>query len=93
MSGEFSFKGKKDLPPMAVSFGRMSVNKTGSWRSVRPVVDESKCTGCMFCWKFCPEACIAPGAKPRIDLDYCKGCGICREECPAGAISFVEEER
>lgn len=90
---EIIFKGEEDLPLMAVSFGRMSVNKTGSWRSMRPVVDETKCSGCGICWKFCPEACISPDDKPKVDLDYCKGCGICQEECPTGAISFEEEKR
>ena len=93
MDKKIVFKSEKDLPPMAVSSGRMSHNLTGSWRSMRPVIDEEKCTGCGICWKFCPEACIRPDEKPKIDLDYCKGCGICQEECPAGAISFVEEER
>ena len=93
MSKKIVFKSEKDLPPMAVSSGRMSHNLTGSWRSRHPIIDEERCTGCGICWKFCPEACIRPDEKPKIDLDYCKGCGICQEECPAGAISFVEEER
>lgn len=93
MNKKIVFKSKKDLPLMAVSFGKMSANKTGSWRSERPVIDKAKCTGCMICWKFCPEACIAPEKPLKIDLDYCKGCGICWVECPVGAISVVEEKR
>ena len=91
MDDEIKFKNVDDLPPMTVSFGLMMVNKTGGWRSLRPVIDNEKCTSCMICWKFCPEACIAPEEKPVIDLDYCKGCGICAEECPRGAITLVEE--
>lgn len=75
------------------STGSMLVNKTGAWRSLRPVIDPGRCTGCLICWKFCPEACIRPGKLPEVDLDYCKGCGICAEECPRGAIEMVREKR
>lgn len=79
---------------MVVSFADTMVNKTGSWRSVRPVIDLDKCISCMLCWKFCPDSCIKiVGDKPVIDLDYCKGCGICEEECPKDAIKMVEERR
>ena len=91
MADEIKFKNMNDLPPMTVSSGSMLINKTGGWRSLRPVIDYEKCTACMICWKFCPEACIEPGEPPVITLDYCKGCGICAEECPAGAIILIEE--
>ena len=91
MDDEVKFKNVDELPPMIVSFGLMAINKTGGWRSLRPVIDDEKCTSCMICWKFCPELCIAPEEKPVIDLDYCKGCGICAEECPRGAITLIEE--
>jgi len=91
MDNEIKFRNVDDLPPMTVSFGLMTVNKTGGWRSLRPVIDNEECTSCMICWKFCPEACITPEGKPAIDLDFCKGCGICAEECPRGAITLVEE--
>ena len=91
MADEIKFRNIDDLPTMTVSFGSTLVNKTGGWRSVRPVVDAEKCTSCMICWKFCPELCITPGELPVMDLDYCKGCGICAEECPTGAITLVEE--
>jgi 2-oxoacid:acceptor oxidoreductase delta subunit (pyruvate/2-ketoisovalerate family) len=91
MDDEVRFKNVDDLPPMIVSFGLMAINKTGGWRSLRPVIDDEKCTSCMICWKFCPEVCITPEEKPVIDLDYCKGCGICAEECPRGAITLIEE--
>ena len=93
MADEIKYKNLKELPPMTVSVGCMLVNKTGSWRSMRPVMDAEKCTSCMICWKFCPDACIKINSenKPEIDLDYCKGCGICAEECPVGAIELVEE--
>ena len=31
---------------------------TGSWRSMRPVVDADKCTKCAQCWMYCPDAAI-----------------------------------
>lgn len=32
--------------------------KTGSWRTFKPVIDESKCIHCMHCVLNCPENCI-----------------------------------
>lgn len=88
---EIVFKTVKDLPTMVMSTGSIEINKTGGWRSVRPIIDYEKCNACMICWKFCPDACIERKDKPVIDLDYCKGCGICAEECPRKAITLVPE--
>lgn len=33
-------------------------NKTGSWRSLRPVFDASNCTHCMMCVLYCPDMAI-----------------------------------
>jgi len=68
-------------------------NKTGSWRSFRPVVDLSKCRKCGVCETFCPDYAIevtADGA--RVDYDYCKGCLLCVKECPFKAISSESEK-
>ena len=51
-------------------------NKTGSWRSFRPVIDEKKCIGCGNCVNFCPDDCIKiiekDGKKIAvIEYDYC----------------------
>jgi pyruvate ferredoxin oxidoreductase delta subunit len=70
---------------------RGSVGKTGSWRTFVPVLDPDRCTKCLLCWVYCPEACISKDLD--IDLDYCKGCGICAEECPQDAIAMVKEEK
>lgn len=92
MAEKVKLKSLKDLPPMVVSTEYMLINKTGVWRSMRPVIDMEKCISCMICWKFCPDACIIiEDDKPVIDMDYCKGCGICAEECPRKAIRLVEE--
>lgn len=84
------FKSHKDLPPMSVSSVPTSVNKTGGWRVLTPVIDYDKCISCMICWKFCPEICITAEDKPKIILEYCKGCGICAFECPKKAIKMIE---
>ncbi|MDD5680067.1 MAG: 4Fe-4S binding protein [Candidatus Omnitrophica bacterium] len=77
-----------------MSLANTRYNKTGKWRSIRPVIDYSKCTSCMICWKFCPDvAIVIKDEKPFIDLDYCKGCAICIEECPARAIKIEEEKK
>ena len=33
-------------------------NKTGSWRTKKPVTDYALCIGCSICAKVCPEGCI-----------------------------------
>ncbi|MDB4349529.1 4Fe-4S binding protein [Omnitrophica bacterium] len=89
-----TFKTHKDLPLCAMSLSNTLYNKTGSWRSIRPVVHKEKCTSCLLCWKFCPEPCITiVEGIPVIDYDYCKGCGICIEVCPKAAIEFEEEKK
>jgi len=72
--------------------------KTGDWRDMKPVIDQSKCipavknrAACYLCWLYCPEGVIKTGIPVEIDMDYCKGCGICAEECPAKAITMVPE--
>lgn len=65
---------------------------TGTWRSVRPVVDVDKCTKCLMCWIVCPDASIVQTEKAvDVNLKYCKGCGICTHVCPVGAITGVPE--
>lgn len=72
--------------------------RTGSWRVLRPIINNDKCipvkTGkksCFNCWLYCPDCVVSKTIPPTIDLEYCKGCGICAEECPADAIEMVSE--
>ena len=89
---------KKNL---AVDPGTSKNNKTGNWRTYRPVIDHDKCIACGKCARVCPEGCVFPVGDNAMqgkifyekDLDYCKGCGICAEECPVNAIKMVLEEK
>ena len=87
------FKTYKDLPDSAMSLASTLSNKTGVWRTLRPVVKPELCVSCLLCWKFCPEPCIKMvDGIPVIDYDYCKGCGICVEVCSRKAIELQEEK-
>jgi len=67
-------------------------NHTGSWRSMRPVVDQEKCRECGFCWLYCPDSAISRKDAITINYTYCKGCGICAVECKFDAITMNPEE-
>ena len=72
--------------------GTTVVNRTGSWRIFRPVVDKEKCVGCGRCSVFCPDGVInVKDGKAEVDYDYCKGCGICSKVCPLKAITMERE--
>jgi len=86
--------GWKHLTPggIIITPGSAREFHTGDWRTKRPILQESKCTNCLFCWIWCPEPAILRGPKKiSFDYEYCKGCGICATECPVKAITMVEE--
>ncbi len=68
---------------------------TGSWRTLKPIIDYAKCTKkCFFCYEFCPDSSVEKTEDgPKIDYVHCKGCGICAYECPKEAIEMVSEEK
>lgn len=82
----------QELPLTPISDAPSTINLTGYWRVIRPVVDKAKCKRCTICWKFCPDGSIVlVDGVPEIDLNYCKGCGICAHECPSKCITMVQE--
>ncbi len=69
--------------------------RTGLWRVMRPVIDESRCRQCWWvCSTFCPDNAmpVDSDGQPHIDYEHCKGCGICVVQCPTHAIAAVPEE-
>jgi pyruvate ferredoxin oxidoreductase delta subunit len=77
----------QDLPlgGVVTDAGSSANYQTGDWRgALRPVINLERCTSCMLCWVYCPDAAIitANGKVTGIDYDFCKGCGICAVECP-----------
>lgn len=79
-----------------VTAGSTLNNKTGPWRTYKPVTDLKKCIGCSLCSKVCPDACIVMIQKnkkniPVTNYDYCKGCGLCAHECPVKAINMEKD--
>ncbi len=89
--------GWKEIPIGGVITRRASalMNKTGSWRAFRPVIDESKCINCSLCVTHCPDNAVPykNGKRGKINLDYCKGCGICASICPVKCIKMEEESK
>jgi len=86
-------KSYEELPLTPISNESSTINLTGLWRVIRPVVDKKKCKKCKICWKFCPDSAIRlVDGEPVIDLRYCKGCGICAVECPQKCIIMVKED-
>jgi ferredoxin len=58
------------------------------------ILDESLCTGCGSCVKYCPvRAMSVVNKKSRIDEAKCIGCGQCEIQCPEGIIGLVYQER
>ena len=66
-----------------------------------PRVDESLCTGCGECSRFCEyHAIVTIGTTPLIFPEMCHGCGGCIKVCPQNAltetdrrIGIIEESR
>ena len=80
---------------IAIHSGVTSVMvRTGLWRTMRPVINYEKCSGCWWiCSTYCPDGAINVRADgyPDIDYDHCKGCLICVAQCPPHAIESIAE--
>ncbi len=84
----------EDLPPLPLMDVLTDTVPMPSWRAMKPVIHNEKCTKCYVCWKFCPDMAIAIDDEgyPVIHLGFCKGCGICANECAPEAIEMVRED-
>ncbi|MFA5183963.1 MAG: 4Fe-4S dicluster-binding protein [Patescibacteria group bacterium] len=89
---------KKTKLKLSAGANTSLTNKTGGWRTQKPVTDHQACIGCSLCAKICPENCIQmlPRAgshqlKPITDYNYCKGCALCAKECPVKAIKMEND--
>jgi len=88
-------KSVREMPLTCLSLPTKGTGgRTGFWRTFRPELDKGKCTKCLLCWVYCPEAVVNRDAQdyPIIDYDYCKGCGICAFECRTKALTMRREE-
>jgi len=58
------------------------------------IADESLCTGCGTCIKYCPVRAVSVvNKKSRIDEAKCMGCGQCELQCPEGVLTIAYKER
>ena len=57
-------------------------------KTMLPVFDAEKCTGCRECVKHCAFNALAYIAKkPLVFDEVCHSCGLCQIVCPEGAVS------
>ena len=84
-----------EISAPAIHSGITSVRvRTGLWRTMRPVINYDKCSGCWWvCSTYCPDSAIDVSSDnlPQIDYDHCKGCLICVAQCPPQAIESIPE--
>lgn len=84
-----------EISAPAIHSGITSVKvRTGLWRTMRPVINYEKCSGCWWiCSTYCPDGAInvRDDKLPDIDYDHCKGCLICVAQCPPHAIESIPE--
>ena len=86
----FSFN---DVPESTSFEAGYLVTENSGWRSIRPMIDNEKCVGCMQCYLYCPDGVISiEDKKAVVDYKFCKGCGICSKICKIGAIRMEAEK-
>lgn len=105
----FHYAGKADHEAMAIcncctdccllyggwQKGYMSKVQVKSY-SKPVIVDESACTGCNLCGRFCPTKAIRFDTQSgRLSFTYenCIGCGQCVTQCPAAVQRMVADDR
>ena len=86
-------KNLEDIPDTTSYEAGYLVTQNAGWRSIRPVIDNTQCVGCLACYLHCPDGVIfKSNGKVEIDYDFCKGCGICKNVCRLGAIRMEAEK-
>ena len=92
---ELPFDDARTAAPVIHAADNTDALKTGSWRTMRPVIDYERCNKCWWiCSTFCPDGAIAvEEGTPVIDYDHCKGCLVCVAQCPPHAIEAVPEHQ
>lgn len=84
-----------EISNIAIHAAATSVKvRTGLWRTMRPVINYDKCSGCSWiCSTYCPDGAInvRDDGYPEIDYEHCKGCLICVAQCPPHAIESIAE--
>ena len=85
-----------EISNIAIHAAATSVKvRTGLWRTMRPVINYDKCSGCAWiCSTYCPDGAInvRDDGYPEIDYEHCKGCLICVAQCPPHAIESIAEQ-
>jgi pyruvate ferredoxin oxidoreductase delta subunit len=74
--------------------GRSPYFKKFTTRTMRPVIDFSKCTKCTLCWLQCPDSCfdVTPDGYYEAHMEACCGCGVCEAVCPVDkCVTMVNE--
>lgn len=91
---ELPFEEARIAAPVIHAADNSGALKTGSWRTMRPVIDYERCNKCWWvCSTFCPDGAIAvEEGRPVIDYNHCKGCLVCVAQCPPHAIEAVAEQ-
>ena len=83
----------EDIPEATAYEAGYLVTKNAGWRNVRPVIDNTKCVGCLQCYLYCPDGVIfQDDNKVDVDYNFCKGCGISQKICKVGAIRMEAEK-
>lgn len=73
--------------PNCALFLHPEMVETSEVRTLAPVVDASRCTGCGACARICQFNAIAVmGTKPVVFPELCHACGGCAKVCPEQAI-------
>ena len=58
------------------------------------ITDNSRCTACGRCTKYCPTAAIkVQDEKVKLDINKCIGCGQCVHQCVRFVVELVEKKR